>query len=112
MLGRFSKGPEVYDLQYRLRDLGIFADEVTGDYRGSTITAVRQAQEMLGEEQTGLASEAFREEIFAEDAPTAMNATLQVGNSGPTVTNLQEYLTTLKLYAISTACTTRTWRRR
>ena len=97
-LGRFSKGKEVYDLQYRLRDLGIFADEVTGDYRSSTVNAVRKAQELMGEEQTGLADQHFLEEIYSEDAPTAMNGRLDVGTSGPVVTSLQESLTALRLY--------------
>ena len=97
-LGRFSSGDEVRDLQYRLRDLGVFDGEITGNYRSTTVNAVRQVQAMLGQEQTGVATLALQEIIYSQDAPSAMNVTLTEGSSGPAVRSLQENLTTLRLY--------------
>lgn len=98
VLGRYSKGSEVRDLQTRLRDLGIFNEEIDGDYRASTVNAVRQAQKLLGEEESGVATLEFQAEIYADDAPTAQNVTVQEGMSGPVVRNMQQYLQTLRLY--------------
>ena len=98
VLGRYSIGPEVRNLQYRLRDLGFYNGEVTGEYRVDTINAVRQAQEAMGLEPTGLASLSFQEDIYSPDAPTARNVTLQPGFSGECVRNLQNALKVLKLY--------------
>ena len=98
VLGRFSKGSEVRDLQTRLRDLGIYADEIDSEYRGTTVIAVREAQHLMGEEETGVATIAFQQAIYSDDAPTAQNVTVQEGMSGPVVRNIQQYLTNLRLY--------------
>lgn len=97
-LGRGSEGQAVRDLQYRLRDLGIFDGEMTGVYDGATVSAVRTAQYLLGEALTGTASEDFRQVLFSDDAPTAMSVALTEGMSGPAVRKLQENLATLRLY--------------
>ena len=97
-LGRFCEGAEVQDLQYRLRDLGIYDGDITGEYRSATVNAVKQVQELLGQEQTGIATLELQEIIYSSDAPTAMNVTLQEGMSGPVVGELQENLHTLCLY--------------
>lgn len=98
MLGRFSTGDEVVSLQYRLRDLGIFSDEIDGIYRTSTTTAVKQVQSMLGLQEDGIVTNELKEIIYASDAPSAMNVTLEEGMSGPAVKSLQNNLAALKLY--------------
>ncbi len=97
-LSRGSVGQKVLDLQYRLRDLGIFEGEMTGEYDSATVNAVRVAQYMVGDALTGAATEEFRQKIFAADAPTAMNVALTAGMGGPAVRKLQENLAVLRLY--------------
>ena len=98
VLGSGSKGSQVRDLQTRLRDLGIYSAEIDGRYGGATINAVRDAQQLMGVEETGLATEAFLNVIYSDQAPTATNVTLQEGMSGPVVRNVQRQLADLKLY--------------
>ena len=97
-MGQNSKGSQVRDLQTRLRDLGIFSDEISGRYGGSTVNAVRQAQRLMGDEESGVATSEFREAIYADDAPTAQDVTVQEGMSGPVVRNIQQALADLRLY--------------
>lgn len=99
VLGRYSEGEEVRDLQMRLRDLGIYSDMINGVYQVSTVTAVREAQSLLGMEQTGAATVAFRDAIYASDAPSAMDVILKDGMSGPAVRSLQQNLAALLLYS-------------
>ena len=98
VLGRYSKGTEVEDLQYRLRALGFYTGEITGEYSGATVTSVKELQEVLGQEQNGAATKELQELVFSSDAPTAMNVTLTQGISGPAVRNLQQNLQALRLY--------------
>lgn len=98
VLGRFCRGTEVVNLQYRLRDLGLFNEQITGDYRSGTINAVKQVQAMLGQEETGIATLELQEIIYSQEAPSAMNVTLKEGMSGPAVRSLQENLKRLYLY--------------
>ena len=97
-LGRFSTGQVVEDLQYRLRALGFYSDEISGTYRTSTINAVKQLQKSLGLAMNGYTSPELMETIFSGDAPTAMEVTNTESMSGPIVRNLQTYLQTLCLY--------------
>ena len=97
-LGRSSAGREVLDLQYRLRDLGIYDGELSGKYDSRTINAVRVAQYLMGDELNGIATVDFQEKIYDADAPTAMNVELSEGMSGPAVRKLQENLQALRLY--------------
>ncbi|MBR1820376.1 MAG: SH3 domain-containing protein [Clostridia bacterium] len=98
VLGNGSKGSEVRDLQTRLRDLGIYSDGIDGRYGGATINAVRDAQQLMGVEETGLATPEFLQVIYSDEAPTATNVTLEEGMSGPVVRNVQQQLADLKLY--------------
>lgn len=98
VLANGSKGSEVRDLQTRLRDLGIFSDEIDGRYGGSTVNAVRDAQQLMGVEETGVATPEFLQVIYSDAAPTATNVTLQEGMSGPVVRIVQQQLADLKLY--------------
>lgn len=97
-LSRVSEGQEVLNLQYRLRDLGIYNGEMTGTYDSTTVNAVRVAQYLLGDELNGVATADFQEKIYAPDAPTATNVELTEGMGGPAVHKLQENLATLCLY--------------
>ena len=97
-LGLKSKGQEVKDLQYRLRDLGIYDGELDGEYMAATINAVKDAQKLLGMPETGVATREFREIIFSPDAPVDQGVKLREGMSGPAVRDMQQRLKTLKLY--------------
>lgn len=97
-LGNGASGDAVRDLQLRLKDLGIFDGDVTGQYGMDTVNAVREAQALLGAEQTGCATADFIEAVAGPDAPTAMNVTLSEGGSGPAVRALQRDLRALRLY--------------
>ena len=98
VMGRYSEGEDVRDLQMRLRDLGLYTEEISGVYQVPTVTAVRQAQAMMGMEQTGVATIEFQKALYAGDAPSAMNVTITEGMSGPLVRSLQENLAALELY--------------
>lgn len=98
VLGSGSKGSQVRDLQTRLRDLGIYNSEIDGRYGGATVNAVRDAQLLMGAEETGLATPEFLEVIYSDQAPTATNVPVQEGMSGPVVRNVQRQLTDLGLY--------------
>ena len=98
VLGNGSKGSEVRDLQTRLRDLGIFNAEIDGYYGGATVNAVRDAQQLMGVEETGLATPEFLSVIYSDAAPIDTNVTLEEGMSGPVVRKVQQQLADLQLY--------------
>ena len=98
VLGRYTSGSEVLDLQYRLRALGFYTDEPDGQYRTSTVNAVKQLQKALGLEQNGFATIELLATIYSSDAPTSTNVALSDGMSGPSVRNLQSWLKTLLIY--------------
>ena len=97
-LCRSSQGPEVLNLQYRLRDLGLYGGELSGSYDSATVNAVRTAQYLMGADVNGVATAAFREAVYGPDAPTAMEVCLSEGMSGPAVRVLQDDLAALRLY--------------
>ena len=97
-LSRGDEEEAVLDLQYRLRDLGIYDGEMTGAYDSPTVNAVRNAQYLLGDVMTGIATAEFRQKIYSSDAPAAMNVELTEGMGGPAVRKLQENLQALRLY--------------
>ena len=98
-LGRESEGKDVLNLQTRLRDLGIYAGKLDGKYGGGTVNAVREAQRLMGLEETGVASPGFLAALMDDaKAPTARNVTVREGMSGPVVRSIQQCLQKLKLY--------------
>lgn len=97
-LGRYSEGPAVLDLQYRLLSLGFFTGEITGVYTAATVKAVRAFQTALGVEETGVASVDMLEKIYADDAPVGSLVSLVTGMSGPVVAQLQRALSDLRFY--------------
>ena len=98
VMDRRSQGQKVLDLQYRLRDLGVYDGAMSGAYDSATINAVRLEQCLMGMDASGLASPAFLEAVYGEGAPTAMNVRLETGMSGPAVRQLQANLQALRLY--------------
>lgn len=98
VMGRYSEGEDVRDLQMRLRDLGLYTEEISGVYQVPTVTAVREAQTLMGMEATGVATLEFQKAVYAADAPAAMNVALKEGMSGPAVRLLQSNLAELQLY--------------
>ena len=98
-LGRESEGKDVLNLQTRLRDLGIYAGELDGKYGGGTVNAVREAQRLMGREETGVASPDFIAALMDDaQAPTAQNVAVKEGMSGPVVRSIQQCLQKMKLY--------------
>ena len=97
-LARFSEGPEVLDLQYRLRDLGLYNGELSGVYDSATVNAVRTAQYISGDELNGVATADYQKVLYGQDAPVAMEVRLVEGMSGPAVKALQKNLAALGLY--------------
>ena len=98
VMGMFSTGSNVRNLQMRLRDLGIYKDAINGSYRASTVVAVKKAQALLDMEQSGIATREFQTAIYAGDAPASMEVKLKEGMSGPAVREMQKNLSDLKLY--------------
>ncbi len=98
VLGNGSKGNEVRDLQTRLRDLGIYSGEIDGRYGAGTVNAVRDAQQLMGVEESGLATPEFLSVIYSDAAPIDTNVTIEEGMSGPVVRKVQQQLTDLQLY--------------
>lgn len=98
VMGRYSEGDDVRDLQMRLRDLGLYTEDISGVYQVPTVTAVKEAQALMGMEQTGIATLEFQEVLYSADAPAAMNVKLKEGMSGPAVKFLQSNLAELQLY--------------
>lgn len=97
-LGRLSEGQAVLNLQYRLRDLGLYGGELSGVYDSATVNAVRMAQYLMNTGVDGIATIDFQQRMYASDAPTAMNVTLSEGMGGPAVRKLQDNLAALRLY--------------
>ena len=98
-LGRECEGKDVLNLQTRLRDLGIYDGKLDGQYGGATVNAVREAQRLMGQEETGVASPEFQEALMDDTrAPTARNVAVKEGMSGPVVRSIQERLRAMKLY--------------
>lgn len=98
-LGVGSTGSEVSELQLRLHDLGYYGDSINGEYRTSTVTAVKKLQKDLGLAQTGITTPALKEIIFSADAPvSADEVTIKDGSSGPVVRQFQMALQKLGIY--------------
>ena len=97
-LSRSSEGPEVLDLQYRLRDLGLYDGELSGVYDSATVNAVRKAQYISGDALDGVATLEYQSVLYGPEAPVAMEVRLCEGMSGPAVKALQQNLAALGLY--------------
>lgn len=96
-------GLAVQALQQRLQELGYFSGGISGIFDAATETAVRRFEQTYGIMQTGIATQAFQEELFSSDAPVYGTAeyesavvsqytTLQRGAVGSAVYALQHRL--------------------
>jgi len=91
-LSRSSEGPEVLNLQYRLRDLGLYDGELSGVYDSVTVNALRKAQYISGVALDGVATLEYQSVLYGQEAPVAMEVRLSEGMSGPAVKVLQQNL--------------------
>lgn len=66
------KGDEVTRLQQRLKELGYYNGEVDGQYGPGTAEAVRVFQAQHGLDSDGIAGEATRTRLYAQDAQTCV----------------------------------------
>ena len=68
-LQRGDSGDDVRMMQQRLRDLGYFEGDPTGNYYDATADAVRRFQAAIGWGQDGVATSELLERLYAADAP-------------------------------------------
>ena len=97
-----DQGEAVAMMQNRLKQLGYFSGNSTGNYYKETTAAVQRFQAAIGLSQTGVASSATLTRLYAADAPaySAVTAeptaagytTLSRGSKGTEVLNLQKRL--------------------
>ena len=66
-LKKGDKGDEVVDLQKRLIELGRLEGEADGDFGSKTETAIKALQEIYGMEATGVATNEFQQQLFADE---------------------------------------------
>ena len=67
-LKKGDKGDEVVDLQQKLIELGHLEGDADGDFGSKTETAIKELQEAYGMEVTGIATNEFQQQLFADDA--------------------------------------------
>jgi len=100
-------GEKVRAMQARLMELGYFEGELGGNFLAITTASVKLFQAAIGMQQTGIATVAMQEALFANDAPIYRpNVTppatafiqLSLGDSGEEVRNLQKRLALLGFY--------------
>ncbi|MEG0934053.1 MAG: L,D-transpeptidase family protein [Clostridia bacterium] len=91
-LSQGELSPEVQRLQRRLRTLGYLRAKADGQYGKSTVRAVRVFQNDAALEQTGAASLATQDALYAAACPKAQYPILGMGDKGSAVLALQERL--------------------
>ena len=88
-----SRGDSVKALQERLNKLGYDSGKADGIYGSRTANAVRYFQNAVGMTETGKATSAVQEKLFAQNAPEFVEyVLLKKGDSGIRVENLQKKL--------------------
>ena len=93
-------------LQQRLKELGYYNGEVDGQYGPGTAEAVRVFQAQHGLDSDGIAGEATRTRLYAQDAqtcvptatPTATPSLLKKGDASDAVREMQQRLKELGYY--------------
>lgn len=99
-LSEGSYGSAVYALQQRLIELRFMSGTATGSYDANTVEAVKAFEAAYGRTETGIATVALQEKLYADDAPTG-NVTmptdgtykrLKNGDKGDNVARLQSRL--------------------
>lgn len=79
-LSEGSYGSAVYALQQRLIELNFMAGTPTGYFDANTVEAVKAFEAAYGRNETGVATVALQEKLYADDAPTG-NVTTPTGGS-------------------------------
>jgi len=85
-------------LQTRLKELGYFTGSIGGNYGELTTAAVKRFQKKIGANQTGNATVALQQKLFAADAPQYKSTggagykALKMGSTGDEVIALQNRL--------------------
>ncbi len=92
-----SKGDEVKDLQRALKNRGYFSNSITGYYGENTAAAVMAFQSANGLKADGVAGPATQTLLFNTQSTSAY-ATLEYGDSGSAVKNMQYALKELGYY--------------
>ena len=92
-----DSGDRVKKLQQRLKELGYFTGNIGGNYGELTTAAVKRFQSKISANQTGVATVALQEKLFADDAPAYKSSstaykTLKMGSTGDAVSALQTRL--------------------
>jgi len=97
-----DSGEAVVRMQKRLKELGYFSGNATGNYYKETTSAVQRFQAAIGQTQTGVATSATLTRLYASNAPAYSAATaeptaagyttLSRGSKGTEVLNLQKRL--------------------
>ena len=92
-----DSGERVKKLQTRLKELGYFTGNIGGNYGELTTAAVKRFQGKISANQTGVATVAMQERLFADDAPLYKGSnttykTLKMGSTGDEVAALQQRL--------------------
>lgn len=91
-VSRASEAEEILALQSLLKAYGYYDGALDGVYSAQTIAAVGAAQEALGEQANGLATDALLLAAEQETLPPSTRTTLEPGMTGPAVRALQEAL--------------------
>ena len=99
-LSEGSYGSAVYALQQRLIELNFMAGTATGYYDANTVEAVKAFEAAYGRNETGVATVALQEKLYADDAPTGSVTQptggtykrLKNGDKGDNVARLQARL--------------------
>ena len=105
-LGMGASGSQVIALQKNLKELGYYNGEVDGQYGPGTAEAVRVFQAQHGLDSDGIAGEATRTRLYAQDAqtcvptatPTATPSLLKKGDASDAVREMQQRLKELGYY--------------
>ena len=101
-----SKGGDIADAQMKLKALGLYSGEVTGNAGEKTVAAIRAFQKkynltvdgVLGKNTMAKLSEVYSGSGASSKKTTASTSVLREGSTGAAVTTLQENLTALGLY--------------
>ena len=92
-----DSGLNVYVLQKKLKQLGVFDGGCTGSYGEQTERAVRAYQRQAGLDETGEADAVTWAALYAGTAARALDA-LQIGDYGDALRQLQERLNALGFF--------------
>ncbi len=93
-----DSGLNVYVLQKKLAQLGCFDGDCTGSYGDLTVRAVREYQRRIGLDETGEADAVTWAALYAGTAGAVRADTLQIGDYGDELRQLQARLNALGFF--------------